>query len=531
MVVWNNDPTRFDPFMLKTATDSFRVDEDTAGTVLLHVATECGLSGERVYTLSPVHLKRAGIVNTAMALRFLENIHESQHGVPKDHYSVGNPVANIDGLQVPSYTDFIGGPIHAAHRVQDLQDFVDAALATITEPNKTSSQGGMDYDKLATALNSHERESDKGFGTGSQHVRKLDPTVVKAMQDRLYSSTRVPELARIERPKHPEARASKRVLEQLNACLAPEGGGQPRVPKPAELSYVNVTTEAGGTKVVTLKPAQTSPALLIRAATIFYDSMEAVALSVRGPLSSVSKMSGGFEYFAFRDLLGRVGFASSDSADLHARLESLQTRVSILVSVASSDFDVSVWPAATKAAMDVLTEASQKPASGDGSGGSGSATGSGAQTGTKGGNGGSGGNADSGQKPPSARAEKRKAAKLKKKAAAAVAQQAMTGYYQPVPGQLSQAQQAPPPKQGGKYAPYPPPYHPYAHPYYPAPPPYAPPYGVPPQPVMAPPPPMAPPGGPQPPPGAPPVDNRPKCFDFQKGQCTRGAACKFSHSP
>ena len=55
------------------------------------------------------------------------------------------------------------------------------------------------------------------------------------------------------------------------------------------------------------------------------------------------------------------------------------------------------------------------------------------------------------------------------------------------------------------------------------------PYGAQSPPPMAPLPPAGPPPPvPGPPPG-PPAASKPPCWDFQRGNCTRGAACRFSH--
>ena len=75
-----------------------------------------------------------------------------------------------------------------------------------------------------------------------------------------------------------------------------------------------------------------------------------------------------------------------------------------------------------------------------------------------------------------------------------------------------------PPRQQG-YAPPPPWYYP-PTPFHALPPPaMAPPPGYPPMPPM-------PPAGP-----APPRAPVAACFDFARGTCTRGAACRFSHTP
>lgn len=492
--------------------------------------------------LATRHVARIGILNAAglgdkeAATRHLEKMFKLSEGFFPDgvdqtvaaNFKAGLKIANFKEAFM---ADISEAPTHA-HSLVDLAE----DCGRLSRP-PTPTPGGISLDQLA-ALRTPTLDADalaaafstKANPSSDYEVKKLrvPDLTEKASQafiNNLYSPLRDPPHTR---PVLDEYEPSVRHVSLAAGILGINHKGgeltKPAVPVRTLLQFEKIAGSGG--RLVTGELAASSPIAQCYALLQLFDSVEAVAVMTTmhesqiraGVDNDTTLMSGGKTYPAFYKTMIRQfsepALTSRVAASRALALyEEFRYRVGLCVEQHLGDFDDCLWPRLADYARSlqlahlpppgVLDESKTTPTTASTAGSSSS---------------------HSGPKPvdgyPSRRAAKRAKRALDGDSAAA-----------PAPkkgGKAPAAAAAPAPAAPAPYM-YPPPaYNPYLmppyNPYQPAPPAYPRPPAAPAAAAPGVPLPVAP-GAPTP----PPTKSTAPCFDFQKGTCTRGAACRFAH--
>ena len=524
-----------DPELLKVVRSRFkRLSEEG---LLAFLECLCASMEVGWQDLATRHVARIGILNAAglgdkeAATRHLEKMFKLSEGFFPDgvdqtvaaNFKAGLKIANFKEAFM---ADISEAPTHS-HALVDLAE----DCGRLSRP-PTPTPGGISLDQLA-ALRTPTLDADalaaafstKANPSSDYEVKKLrvpdlSEKASRAFIDNLYSPLRDPFHTR---PVLDEYEPSVRHISLAAGILGINSKGdeplKPAVPVRTLLQFEKIAGPGG--RLVSGELAASSPIAQCYSLLQLTDSTEAVAVMTTmhesqiraGVDTDATMMSGGKTYPAFYKTMVRQfsepALTSRVAASRALALyDEFRYRVGLCVEQHLGDFDDCLWPRLADFARSlqlahlpppgVLDESKTTPTTASTAGSSSS---------------------HSGPKPvdgfPSKRAAKRAQRALvadpaaapapKKGKAPAVAAPAVAPYMYPPPG----------------YNPYAmPPYNPYqpAPPAYPRPP--APPAAAAPG-VPLP----AVPGAPTP----PPVKSTAPCFDYQKGTCTRGAACRFAH--
>lgn len=479
----------FDASLLVATKDAFATDEDGAVAVLTVIRQRVGLANNS--ELRAKHIVRRKLDTQEAASVFLDELCLLNNGASAFDDEAGHHPA-VTGLELEDFTAVVDGSDRNMEAVVDqLMDLYEWCVEESRPAQKATSLHPIEtelLDMLSSAAGSGSTSGDV-FSAPSERRVGFKNGVAKALLARLHALVPPSPLTE-HHPSESALRAAGAMLRYQRA------DGTPAIHPYAQTPFWKFTGGRGeGSQLIAEKTAFTtaSAATISASFLLFLDSLFALTLECKHTDTGLTFTKDPAKYVALRAGLSRLS-ALASAAQLRTALPLLQDELSDKCADTYANFDL-VWDTGASTVADEVKRARRDAAEG--------------------------------RTAKAAKVDTPKAAGAP--AAAGSSSNAPSQGAIPMHGYPSKRQYLKAMKEAEKqhkaYYGMPPPA--------PAAPPRA---AAAPQPALVPPPPApAPPAvhalTPRPPPGPPPSAARPRppCYDFLRGTCTRGAACKFAH--